>query len=206
MRDTMWLLAWGFSEPALIWLYPCRDVSWGIRDCLGTISRTCISARNVVGDGVAAPVSVWGFKTAGTFNDVVWYFISLSWCWSAMSLHPGRVSSSILIYFCWTLSMRCPTVLEIVPITQPGSSSLHSLPSSVSSSSSSWSSPSSSSSELARLLYLYVIACNISSNVVSGFVVVDCAFSTFLICSCSCIIAVSASWTRFSATAVSQST
>ena len=51
--------------------------------------------------------------------------------------------------------------------------------------------------ELARSIRLSPIAFNIALNVVSGFTVVDHAFSTFLICSCSCIIAVSASWTLF---------
>jgi hypothetical protein len=32
----------------------------------------------IVGDGVAAVVSGWGFTTAGIFNSVILYFISLS--------------------------------------------------------------------------------------------------------------------------------
>jgi len=102
--------------------------------------------------------------------------------------------------------MWCCTILEIVPITQPGLSSSLSLLSCEFSSSSSSSCPSSSSSEQARLLRLTPIAFNVASNVVSGFLVVDSAFSTFLICSSSCIIAVAASWARFLATAVSLST
>jgi len=76
----------------------------------------------------------------------------------------------------------------------------------LSSSSSSSSSPSSSSAVLARSLRLSPIAFNISSNDVSVFVVVDRAFSTFLIRSCSCTIAVSASWNCFLATTDSLST
>jgi len=102
--------------------------------------------------------------------------------------------------------MRCCTVLEIVPIPQPGSSSSLSLPSSRLSSSSSSSSPSSPSSELTRSLGLSPIAFNISSNVVSGLVVVNPVFSAFLNSSCACSNAVCASSTRFLATAVSLST
>ena len=206
MRDTMWLSAWGFSEPSLNWLLPERDVNGGIWDCPGTISRTCISSQNVVGDGVAAVVCIWGFTTAKTLNSVVLYFICPSWKRSAASPQHACISSSSLFCFCWKLSIQSFTVLKIVPITQPGSSSSLSLPSSVSSSSSSSSFPSSSSSELARLLKLSPIAFNISSSVISGFVVVDLAFSTLNICSCSCIIAVSPSWTHFLATVVSLST
>jgi len=202
----MWLSAWGLSEPSLIWLLPCRDVTCGIGDCLGTIWRTGISSPDVGGDCVAAVVSVWGITTAGTFSSVILYFISLSRQYSAASPHPGFLSSSSLICFCRKLSMWCRTVLENVPITQPGSSSSLSLPRSVSSLSSSSSSPSSSSSELARFLRLPMKAFNNSTNDVSGFVVVDRAFSTFLICSCSCIINVPVSWTRFLATVVSLST
>jgi len=205
MRDNMWLSAWGFCEPSLIWLLPCRDVTSSICDCPEMISTTYISCPNVVGDGVAAVVSVWGFTTAGIVNSVILYIICLSRKQSAVSPHPGCVSFSSLICFSRKLTMRCCTILEIVPITQPGSSSLLSLPSSVSSASSSLCSPSASSSELAWSLRLSPTAFNISSNVVSDFVVVDRAFSTFLICSCFYIIAVSASCTRFLATAVSLS-
>ena len=40
--------------------------------------RTDLHSADVVGDGVAAVVSVWGFTTAGTFNSVVPHFICLS--------------------------------------------------------------------------------------------------------------------------------
>jgi len=96
--------------------------------------------------------------------------------------------------------------LDSVPITQPGWSSSLSLPSSVSSSLYSSSSTSCSSSELARSLRLCPIAFNISSNVFSGFPVVPPTFSPLVISFSFCIIAVSAYWTRFLATAVSLST
>jgi len=125
---TMKLSAWGFSERNLIWLLPCRDVTCGICDCLGTLSRACISSPNVVSDGVAAVGSVWGFPTAETFNSVAPYFLSLSQKWLAASPHPSCVSLSCLICFCRILSMWCCTVLEIVPVTLPGSWSSLSLP------------------------------------------------------------------------------
>jgi len=107
---------------------------------------------------------------------------------------------------CWNHSMHCGTILDIVPITQPGSSSSLTLPCSVSSSSSASSSPSSSLLEHAISLRLTPIAYNISLNVLSGFLVVYPHFSAFVITSCSCMIAVSASWTRILATAVFWST
>ena len=65
---------------------------------------------------------------------------------------------------------------------------------------------SSSSLELARSLRLFPIAFSISSNVFSGSLVVNPTFSTLLISSCFCLIAVSASSTCILATAVSLST
>jgi len=106
--------------------------------------------------------------------------------------------------FCRNLSMRCCTVLVIVPITQPCSSSSLSLPCSVSSSSSS--SPSSPSSELGRPLRLSAIANSSSWNIFSGFLVVNPASSACVISSCSCWTAAAASPTRFLAPAVSLST
>ena len=116
--------------------------------------------------------------------------------------YPGGVTLSSSSFFCRKLSRRCCTVLEIVSITQPGSSSSPSLPCCVSSSSS----PSSSSSELARSLRRSQIACNISSNVCPGSLDVKPLLSALLISSCSCLIAVSASSTRFLATVVSLTT
>jgi len=47
---------------------------------------------------------------------------------------------------------------------------------------------------------------DVSSNVFTGFLVVDPAIAAFLISSCGCMIAVSASWMQFLGTAVSLST
>jgi len=123
-----------------------------------------------------------------------------------MSPQPGCVNSSSFICFCRKHSLRYCSILEIVPITRPGSSSSLTLPPVGSSSSSSLSSPSSSLLEPARLHKLSLMAFNISSNVVLGLVVVNPTFSAFLIWSCTCSIAVSASSTRFLATVVSLST
>ena len=109
IRDNKWLSASGWSEPTLICLHPGWDVTCIMCDCPGTISRTCISSPNVVGDGVAAVMSVWGFTTAGTFNSVIPYSISLSQKWLAASLHPGCVSALSLIRFCQ--SSPCGAVL-----------------------------------------------------------------------------------------------
>jgi len=92
MRDTMWWSAWGFSKPSLIWLLPARDVTCGICNCPGTISRAYICSPNVVGDGVAEVMSVWGFTTAGTFNSVLP-------CCKSLTKVVGRVPSSWLRQF-----------------------------------------------------------------------------------------------------------
>ena len=57
-RDVMPLSHCCFSDPSLISQLPGREVPCGTCDCLGTISRVCISSPNVVGDGVAAVLSV----------------------------------------------------------------------------------------------------------------------------------------------------
>jgi len=114
------------------------------------------SPERIVTPGVAAFMSLRGFITAGTVNLAVPYFISLSQNLLAASPHLDCVILSCLISFRRTLStQRCP-LLEIVPITQPGSSSLLSLPSSMFYSSSS-PSRSSSSSDLARSLVLATV-------------------------------------------------
>jgi len=209
-RGAMRLCHCCFPEPGLIYVHPGREATCGISYCPGTISRLWISSKDVVGNGVAAVVSVWSFTTTWTFSSAVPYVLSVSLKYSTASPHPGCVRLSSHIYICQKLLMQCCTVLDIVLITQPRSSSSFSLPCSVSSSSSSsssWSScsssPSSYSSELAWSLRLSPITFHISSMVSSGFLVVHCAFSAVLISSCACIIAVSASWTRFLATVVS---
>jgi len=193
----------GLSEPSLIWLLPGREVTAGICHCLRTISSVCMCSPNVVKGDVAEVVSIRGLTTTGTINSAVPYFISLSRKKLAASPHPGCVTLSIVICFCQQLSMRCCTVLEIVPITHSGSSSWLSLPSSVSSSSLSSSSPFCPSSELARSLRLPPLAFNISWNIVSGILVVVPALSAVVISSGSCINALSASRTGFPSTAVS---
>jgi len=77
-RDIKGLTAWGFTEPGRSWLLPSRDVTSIICDWLGTILTACISSPNVVGDGVAAVMCVWGFTTAGTFVWATLNFISRS--------------------------------------------------------------------------------------------------------------------------------
>jgi len=118
---------------------------------------------------------------------------------------PPRLSQLLsFICFCQNLSVHRFTILLIVPITQPGSSSSLSLPHSVSLSYSSF--PSSPSSELARSLRLSPIVTSISSNVFSGSLYVNPAISACFLLSCSCWNAASASSTRFLATAVSLTT
>jgi len=192
-----------FHQTSLIWLILGRDVPCGIRDIPGTMWRPSRSSSIVVGTGVAASSSVCYWMTARTLNADLPYFLCHSRKWSAAYTHPGWVNSSSFICFRRNLSRRCCTIFAIVPITQPGSSSSLSWHSSVSSSSSS--SPSSPSSELARSLRLPPIATIISWNQFSGSSSVNPTFSAFLVSSCSCWTAASASWTWFLAPAVSLS-
>jgi len=205
-RDAMCLDVWGLSQPCLIWLHPGWGVPCGICDCPGTLSWVCECSPIVVGGSVAPVVCVLGLRTARTLNWAVPYIIHLSQKWSATSPNPSCVNSSSLIWLCQILSLHCCTIVEIVPITKPSSSSSLRLLSSVSYWLSASYSPYCSSSELARSLRLYPIAYDISSNGFSGFLVVDLAFSAFLISSCICIIDDSASWTRILATVASLST
>jgi len=204
-RDGTHLCVCGFCEPSLIWLLPGREVTCSICNFPGTLSRVCRGSLNVVSRDDALSSTIWGRTTATTFNSVVPYFLFLSCKQSAVSHQPGCLNSSSVICFCRKRSMRYCTDLAIVPITHLGSSSSLSLPPAGSSSSSSSSSPSSPSSELTRSLRLSLMAFNISSNLVSGLVVVNHTFSAFLISFCFCLIDVSASSTRFLATAVSLS-
>ena len=167
-ESGMILSDYGFSEPSLIWLLSGRVVTAVIGDCPWMIARVCICSPNVVGDAVAAVVSIWGFTTAGTLKPVVPYFISRSRKYLAAYPQPGWVNSSSFIPFCRKLSNRCCTVLDNMPVTQPGSSISLGLPSSVSSPSCFSSSPSCSSSKVERLLRPSLIAFNNSSNYVSG--------------------------------------
>jgi len=198
----MHLLHSGPPEPSPIWLLPGQDVLCSIWDIPGMISRDSISSPNVLGTGFAGLSSGCGLMTSGTFNSVLPYFLFLSRKQSAASCHPGCVNSSSFIIFSCNLSMHCSTVFEIVPITQPCSSSLLSLPCSISLSSS----PSSSLPELGSSLRLSPIGSIISSNISLGSLDVNPLLSALLISFCSCLSAVSASSTRFHATAVSLST
>jgi len=150
---------------------------------------------------LAAHGIVWGpYQEPETalqmLSVMVWLLSSQSGCHNCRNLHfsrpilhialtelvdyvpPSRLCQIVKPHLLLPKALHAVLyVLEIVPITQPGSSSSLSLPSSVTSSSSSSSSPSSSSSELARSLKLPPITFSFSSNVVSGCVVVDRAFS-----------------------------
>jgi len=157
-RTGMNLCLCGSSEPSLIWPLSGWEVTASICDCLRMISRVCLCSLNVVAEDVSAVKSIWSLTTTGTFNLAVPYFPSLSGKSLAASPHPRWVNWSSLNNLCQKLAMRWCTVLEIVPITQPGSSSSLSVPSSVFSSSCSISSPSCSSLELASSLRLCLIA------------------------------------------------
>jgi len=203
-RHAMPLFYCAFSAPSLMWLLPGREVPCSICNIPGMLTSVSITAPNDVGASQAAISTFRGLKTAGTHNSVVSWSFSPSQKWSAVSPHPGCVTLSSFNCLYKHLSMHCCTVLAIVPITQLGSSFLLNLPSSVTSSASS--SSTSWLSKLARLLRLTLITTTISWNIVSGSLVMIPAFSAFLISSCFWLIAVSTSWTRFPATAVSLST
>jgi len=194
----------GFAEPNLIWLLPARDVPCGIRDIPGTILRDSMSSPNVVRAGAAASSSVCGLMTAGTFNSDGLYLWSCSLKPFAASSHHSCVNSSGCICIFRNISLRCYTVLEIVPISQPGLSSSLSLPCSVSWWSSS--SPSSPSLKLAISLRLSPIATIIPWNIVLWSVVANPVFSAVSVSFCSSLIALLASSNRFLATVVSLST
>jgi len=146
----------GVLELNLLWLLPGQEVSYGICDILGTLSRYSICSPNVVCAGAFEWSSNDSWTTAGTLHSVVLYFLSLSQNQSAASSHPCCGNSSSFICFCRNLIIHCCTLLVIGPITMLVSSSLLSCPCSVSESS--LSSRSSPSSELARSLRLSMIA------------------------------------------------
>jgi len=205
-RDGMCLCVCGYWEPSLIWQLPGRDVTCSIWDFLATLSGVSIGSPNVVAADDAASSSICSWQTAGTFGSVIWYLLSLSWKQSAASPQPGHLNWLNFICFCRKQSIRHCIMLEIVPITHPDSSCSLSLPHSAFSSTSTSSCPSTPALVLARSLRSSSMGFHISSNVVSCFVVVNPAFSAFLISSCCCLSAVSASSTHFLATAVTLST
>ena len=200
--DEMGLSLRGLLELNLMWLLTGRDVECDICDFPWTLLGVSIAVSTVITTDQAASSTVCGWTTAGTIYSVIEYFFSLSRIELAASPHPGCVISSSFICLCRKCSNRCCTTLDIEPITQLGSSTLQNLRNWWSSSWSSLCSPSSWSSELARSLRLTPMMFNISSNVVSGFVVVNAAFLAFLMSSCFYLIAVSASSTHFLATVV----
>jgi len=77
-REWMGSCVCGFWEPSLILLLPGREVTCGICNLLRTLWRVSRGSLNVVGTDDAAPSAVWGWTTAGTFDSVVPYFLSLS--------------------------------------------------------------------------------------------------------------------------------
>jgi len=200
--DAMYLCSCVFAEPGHLWLLPGWVDSCSIWNISETISWVTVSFPNVVGGGAAVTLSFWGVIQGGIFNIAVLYFSSLRWKWLVMSTHPKYVNWSSFIGFCWYLSRQGHFDLEIVHITQPGSSLLPSLPGSVSSISSYTSPPSSLLSEHARSLRLSIEAFNIFSHGFSGVLVVNLALSVFVISSCSYLIAVAASSFLVLATAV----
>jgi len=189
-----------FPEPNLIWLLPGQEVPSGICNTPGTISRHSISSLNDVSAGVAASSCVCAFVTDGTSNLDLLYILSLLLKQSAASSHPGCVNSSSFICLCRNHSMRCRTILNNVPNTQPGSP--YSLSWHCSLSWSSPSSPSSPESELVRLLRLSWIVTVGSWHLFWDSPDVNPALSSFLISSGSCWIAGSATLTDFLAPAV----
>jgi len=140
------------------------------------LSRVSTGSPNILSPGEAVLSSMSSWTTAGMFNWEVPYFLSLSRMWSALSLRPGCVNWLSFICFCWKRPIRWFTILDVVPITQPCSSSSLSLPISGSflllSSSSSYS----PSSDLATSLRLPPMVFNVTSNVDPGFVVVNSTF------------------------------
>jgi len=135
--------------------------------------------------------SIWSFCTSGLSNGC------------SRPHFPTLFASVRLASSAFTeASIWCCKVLQIMPITQPGLSSSFSLACSASTSLWFLSSVFTVSSGLARSFRLSRIALNISSNVISAFLVVNPAFSAFLLSSSFGCIAVSACLHRFLATVV----
>lgn len=132
---------------------------------------------NIVGGGTAATLPACCVIISRSFNSAIPYIISLSSKWFPESTHSSQVDSLNLICFCPKLCVRCCTILDDVPITQLDWSYSLCLPCTVSSPSSSLSSPIFSLCYHARSHRMSQIALNISSNVFSGFLVVDPSFS-----------------------------
>jgi len=56
----MRLSACGLREPSIIWLLPGQEVTCGICNFPGTLSRVSIGSPNVVGAHDAASSTIWG--------------------------------------------------------------------------------------------------------------------------------------------------
>jgi len=110
-----------------------------------------------------------------------------------------------LLIVSWKLSMWCCTIMLIVRITQPSVSPSPNLPSLNCFSSSLTFSSSFQLFEGEGFCWLYWIALNKFSNLCTGFLVVNPAFLSCSICSCTCLIAMSASSTQLLAAAISLS-
>jgi len=77
-RDGLCLTRCGCWESSLIWLLRGREVTGGISDFQGTLSRVSIGSLNVVSADEAASSSVRGWTTAGTFHFIVPYILYLA--------------------------------------------------------------------------------------------------------------------------------
>jgi len=105
-RDRMRSCVHSFCEPSLIWLLPGPEVSWGVCNFPGTISRVSVGTPNVVGTDDAALSAIWSLTTDGTFNSVVPYYLFLFQKQLTAVPKPGRVDSSTFICICRKRFMR----------------------------------------------------------------------------------------------------
>jgi len=163
-RATMYLCDCGFAEPNLIWLLTGRPEPCWICHIPGWISRVSKCSPNVEAVGTAVTLSISGLMTSGIINSAIRCFLSLLAKRLAGYSYPRCVNLSSATFMSGYISMQWCTILEILHVTQPGSSSLHSWPSSDSSSSLSATSPSSLSPELARSLTLSLISISNTSE------------------------------------------
>jgi len=128
-------LDYSFPKPSLICLLSRREVPSSICDNPGSTSWNFINSPIVIGAGAAASSAIYSWRMASTSHLDWMYFFSLLQKELVTSSHLRGVNSSSLICIWRNLTMYCCTVLVIVPITLPGSSSSLSWPCSISSSS-----------------------------------------------------------------------
>jgi len=74
-RDGKRSCVCGFHQPSLIWLISGPEVTCGICNLPGTLSRASIGTPHDVRADYAASSAVWGWTTTGTFNSVVPYLV-----------------------------------------------------------------------------------------------------------------------------------